>query len=296
LFQNILVVVDALRDVHPEFGTALQLAKASGSQLRIVDVVKDAPWYSKLFQQDTTSIHERAIADRLARLESLVQDCQSQGLQATCDVLVGNSSEKILAEASRWKADLIVRYAKGQHSLNTCKLGTTAQRLIRQAPCSLWIHRPQHEPIKTVVAAVDATPEDTDHAALNCRIVQTAGRLASANNAQLRIVYAWTLYGEEMLRNHLPASQFTSLVEQTRKEHVDGFDQLLSEHHVPPSSGIILNGDPSLAVPNYCSQVHADLLVCGTIARTGIPGLLLGNTIERIMQQVDCSILALPKS
>lgn len=295
MFQKILVVVDAMRDVHPELGRAIQVAKMTSGQLRIVDTVKDLPWYSKLFQQDYTSVHDKAIADRAARLEALVKDCESQALQANCGVLVGNGSDIITEDARGWSSDLIVRYAKGQHSRNTCKLGTTAQRLLRQAPCAIWIHRPQHEPIKTVVAAVDATPEDSQHAALNCRIVQTADKIAAENHAQLRIAYAWTLYGEEMLRNHLPASQFASLREQTRKEHEEGFEQLLSQYHIASSSGVILNGDPSLAVPAYCSKIHADLLVCGTIARAGIPGLLLGNTVERIMQQVDCSILALPQ-
>ena len=30
----------------------------------------------------------------------------------------------------------------------------------------------------------------------------------------------------------------------------------------------------------------------GTVARTGIPGLLIGNTAETILQRVDCSVLA----
>ena len=31
----------------------------------------------------------------------------------------------------------------------------------------------------------------------------------------------------------------------------------------------------------------------GTVGRTGIPGLLIGNTAETILQQVDCSVLAI---
>lgn len=296
MFQKILVVVDALRDVHPELGRAIQLAKASGGELHIVDTVKDVHWFSRLFQQQYVSVYEEVLAQRKSGLEKLLQYCQSQGVSASCQVLVGNSSEKIIEEAQQVSADLIVRYAKGQHSLSKDKLGTTAQRLIRKLPTAIFLHRPQHEPIKTVVAAVDATPEDQDHAALNCRIVQVANHVASQNQASLKIVYAWTLYGEHLLRDHLPASQYASLVEHQRKEHEDGFQHLLSTQHLPTDVGSVLDGEPSQAIPQYCCDAGADLLVCGTIARSGIPGLLLGNTIERIMQQVDCSILALPKS
>jgi universal stress protein E len=30
-----------------------------------------------------------------------------------------------------------------------------------------------------------------------------------------------------------------------------------------------------------------------TVGRTGIPGLLMGNTAETILQQVNCSVLAI---
>ncbi len=36
----------------------------------------------------------------------------------------------------------------------------------------------------------------------------------------------------------------------------------------------------------------ADLLVMGTVCRTGVPGFFIGNTAEDVLQQVDCSVLA----
>jgi nucleotide-binding universal stress UspA family protein len=35
-----------------------------------------------------------------------------------------------------------------------------------------------------------------------------------------------------------------------------------------------------------------DLIVMGTVARTGLGGLLIGNTAESVLQRVDCSVLA----
>jgi nucleotide-binding universal stress UspA family protein len=34
-----------------------------------------------------------------------------------------------------------------------------------------------------------------------------------------------------------------------------------------------------------------DLLVMGTVCRTGIAGFLIGNTAEEVLNQVDCSVL-----
>ncbi len=40
------------------------------------------------------------------------------------------------------------------------------------------------------------------------------------------------------------------------------------------------------------SRERIDLLVMGTVCRTGVPGFLIGNTAESVLQQVDCSVLA----
>jgi nucleotide-binding universal stress UspA family protein len=40
-------------------------------------------------------------------------------------------------------------------------------------------------------------------------------------------------------------------------------------------------------------KYNVDLIVMGTVARIGIPGLIIGNTAESIFEQVKCSVLAI---
>ncbi len=40
-------------------------------------------------------------------------------------------------------------------------------------------------------------------------------------------------------------------------------------------------------------RIEADLIVMGTVARTGVPGLIMGNSAETILSQIDCSVLAI---
>jgi nucleotide-binding universal stress UspA family protein len=40
------------------------------------------------------------------------------------------------------------------------------------------------------------------------------------------------------------------------------------------------------------ANLQADLVVMGTIARTGISGFIIGNTAESILDQLTCSVLA----
>ncbi|WP_268870400.1 universal stress protein [Marinobacter nauticus] len=45
----------------------------------------------------------------------------------------------------------------------------------------------------------------------------------------------------------------------------------------------------TLMVENY----DIDLIVMGTVGRVGIPGLIIGNTAESILEQAKCSVLAI---
>ena len=55
-------------------------------------------------------------------------------------------------------------------------------------------------------------------------------------------------------------------------------------------------GAPGQAIPALVRELDADLVVMGTVARTGIPGLIIGNTAEAVLSQLRCSVLAIKPS
>jgi nucleotide-binding universal stress UspA family protein len=55
----------------------------------------------------------------------------------------------------------------------------------------------------------------------------------------------------------------------------------------------LLRGDSRKKIPSLAHKLGVDLVVMGTIGRAGIPGLLMGNTAEAILDQAECSVLAI---
>jgi len=53
-----------------------------------------------------------------------------------------------------------------------------------------------------------------------------------------------------------------------------------------------LNGSPKTSVSEFALKINAELVVMGTVARTGLPGFFIGNTAESILGKLDCSVLA----
>jgi universal stress protein E len=53
----------------------------------------------------------------------------------------------------------------------------------------------------------------------------------------------------------------------------------------------LLKGEAGVLIPELAQAKAVDLIVMGTVSRTGVAGLLIGNTAEKVLRRVDCSVL-----
>jgi nucleotide-binding universal stress UspA family protein len=53
-----------------------------------------------------------------------------------------------------------------------------------------------------------------------------------------------------------------------------------------------LEGFAFVKVPEFVAENNIDLVIMGTVARTGIAGFIIGNTAENILQSITCSLFA----
>ena len=110
------------------------------------------------------------------------------------------------------------------------------------------------------------------------------------------MVHAWSAPGEALVWSEvaLAQEQVERYVEDSRAEARKALERLLAG--VPDRPGRrsvhLLKGEPADVIAEFAKAHRVDLIVMGTVARTGIPGLLIGNTAETILQRVDCSVLA----
>lgn len=56
---------------------------------------------------------------------------------------------------------------------------------------------------------------------------------------------------------------------------------------------MLVHGDAREIIPSVTESLDIELLVLGTVGRAGIPGLLIGNTAEAVLNQVGTSVLAI---
>lgn len=85
------------------------------------------------------------------------------------------------------------------------------------------------------------------------------------------------------------------LVLGIRRMHESGLRDLLKNHDLRRVSHRvhILKGDPGTLIPRIAEREQVGLIVMGTVGRTGIGGVLIGNTAERVLLQIRCSVLTI---
>ena len=72
-------------------------------------------------------------------------------------------------------------------------------------------------------------------------------------------------------------------------------DELLRDYriHLKDEQIHLVRGNAAGAIRWVADQSAADLVVMGTVCRTGAAGFLIGNTAETVLNELTCSVLAL---
>jgi nucleotide-binding universal stress UspA family protein len=295
-FSDILVYVDARIENATVLERAAQLAENNQAALKIVDVIAKFHWPAKLALPDYHHLEELLAEERRHQLQTLAGALTQHDILIGTKVLVGKSSVEIIREVQRHHHDLVVCRPKGANSKQKGRLGTTCQRLLRHCPCPVWVCPDDaRSRLGKALVAVDPVAYDDAHAELNSALLNMAKALQATEPCELMIAHAWSFFGEQVLRSRLTPRQIEELRASTRSGAENSLRQLVSQHGLTWDSDriIIVEGDPSVSIPEIVERHNVDLLLIGTVARSGVAGIVVGNTAESVFNRVSCSILAL---
>lgn len=148
-----------------------------------------------------------------------------------------------------------------------------------------------------VGVAIDLGSEDKTNQALSINLLKYANQLALQLSCSLSIISCWESELEKTLGNPFinitpydVEEESNSIIEDQKRF----FNQLVQEAEVDVSYNFHhFKGHPAQQIPKATIEYGIDLLVMGTVGRTGLPGYLIGNTSENILHKLDCSILAI---
>lgn len=305
-FKNILFVVESLANASRALDTAVALAAKNDARLTIIAVLEELPPLipSLMFHR----LERARLEEENAALGKL-RESVAGPIEIEVKILAGTPFLEIIRDVLRNGRDLIVKASEPGGGPLGGLFGSLDRHLLRKCPCPVWLIGPEKRTsIQRVLAAVDfdefAPPGEDVSEALNRKILELAISLASMEHSEVQVVHAWYASQESLMRR--PDLAFTdeeadAYVEEARLEHRHWLDRLLRKAKKwvgPKTYGSVkprtrlLKGMPQTVIPKLAKKLQADLIVMGTVARTGISGLLIGNTAETILGRIECSVLA----
>ena len=303
-FKNVLYVANSSDVILTAFRHAVGLAERNNARLTVIQVMERIPAYlTRLTPHTLQQVRMKEPRGGLAKLSEWV----AGRVEIETKIVEGKPFLEIIREVLRNGRDMVIKPVDRDGGARGWFFSTTDMHLLRKCPCPVWlIKQTEPRPIERVMACVDFNDLDPSDQAepLNRMILELAGTLAFLERAELHVAHAWEAIGEHVMRSELHAfgkEEADSYVGEVGLEHRNWLNRLLwqAKQWIGPEECQAVNprthlpkGNPQQAIPHLAHRLQIDLIVMGTLARTGIPGLIIGNTAESILSDIDCSLLA----
>lgn len=312
-FNNILCVVEPNIGSEAALEQAIRISKEHQAKMTIATTLSTTGVFKSIFKSKEDKDDSFTESARIKRnaTESWVKQHQPD-INAEVEIYKGIGFIEIVKSVAKNQFDLIVKCADDVDWLDRL-FGSDDMHLLRKCPCPVLMLKPGHKEVfKSVLATVDVNEDfndlDRSHIQdeLNESVLEYSAAFSLAELTELHIGSAWEAYGEDFLRYgafaHMSDENADSYEKEAQRACSDRLEFLITVltkqlgkdtlNFLRPKVHLV-KGRPAQEIPLMATEYDVDLIVMGTVARTGIPGFIIGNTAEYILGQVQCSVLAI---
>ena len=277
--EKLLVCTDESPDSQGAVTAALDLAKAAGCQVFLLQVLSFIPLYElqapDLLPPPMVNLELQAAQEAAVRshLESWQEKAAGMGVRLEPRLRTSVSAyEGILEEAEAVQPDWIIMGRHGLTGLPRLLLGSVTARVIGHSAVSvLVVPRGAALEFKRVLMAADDSP-------FSAAAWQEALSITQRMESHLTAIAVAASGGEVKAANQV----VQRMEAEARLRGV-------------PLETAVPYGRPFEAILQVAQAKKVNLIVLGSHGRTGLRRLLLGSTAERVIGQAPCPVLVVKK-
>lgn len=305
-FNSILIVIDPESDVATLSTLLPKLSTRSGAMFHVLGVTPEFPvpaFKSTQASKTARDVAAHIVARMKEKAKALVADLPTG---TTCSLVAGNLIEQVTQAVMLYQADLVMKPAISENARGPL-FGSVDKRLVRKCPAPVWIVRPDiGDNLDRIAVAIDRPDiyADSDSRRdLALSLIDHALELATILDiAEVSVVYAWDAVGADLLKSPRygisadEAKEYIQECEESSNTWLSNFIQTARRQLDKRAAKMVAEpvfGRPRVVLVDKVHELEADILIMGTIARSGALGLLIGNTAEDILDRLECSVLAL---
>ena len=305
--STVLAVVEPEGDAEL-LHAAQAVAARHGARLDVMSCLEppsDLGALARASGMEPEAMLERLTEERRARVAEAAAEALGE-TPAGITVALGKTFIEVIRHVLRHGTDLVVKTAETPEGLPSLFFTSTDQHLLRKCPCPVWLRMPGAATLpRRVIAAVDLDAQEGSEgearARMNRRVIETAVRISSGSDGLVHVLHAWEPAGEELISVFSPArhsraaaDSYVAEVESARRRALSNlvrpFQRRLPEG--PRLVEHLVRGPARRVIDERAREFEIDVIVLGTVVRTGLVGVIIGNTAEDILNTVECSVVA----
>lgn len=299
--KTILVPLDFSRASIQALKYTIPLAEEFGATIHLVHVQP----VDELTAIENAGGLMLSCADSIA----LMQDRLSEALRDqdkfwpdNCHVVSGRPFEEICKLAGKIEADLIVLPTRGLGRLKHVLLGSTAERVVRYAPCPVLI--PRGGKFKAITWNGSASEgafrfrkilAPVDFSDCSMAGVRYAARLAQRSGATLRLLHVVFPY-TEILTVDRASGDLTTLARAAKIAARGRMKELMKLRFLQDVrvEVVIRTGSVVDEICRESARPDIDLVVTSTHGYSGFKRALIGSVAEHVVRHAECPVLTVP--
>jgi universal stress protein E len=308
-FKNILLFLGKSDFSGSAAKNAIHLTRSNHARLTVVDVVhgEDGGYRFGTSSARLNEIEHMLILERHKEIEQTLNDADLD-IEVDVQVLAGKEFIEIIRYVQKENIDLVIKEVEEDKRFAAMFFGSTDLRLLRKCPCPVWLVNPEAVPSRPQILAaieLEAIDDEGQLNDLNQQIIEIASSLAFQEGSELHIVNAWIVFEGGRLAKKL-SKKYREDIAAWVDEQKESIAKAQAEFRKAFEEQLQRRGLQSLActfhfpegiaeevIVDLAERLDIDLVVMGTVARTDLAGLLVGNTSEMILSKINCSVLAI---
>ena len=304
-FNNILVVLNPENDKQYALARAVRLAQEQKSPnpvnitlfLAIYDLSYEMS--ALLSSEERTEMRHNVIEQRKLAIQPYIEKYASDGIQFSSTVVwQSNEAEAITREVEAHNYDLVVKYTKAEESLKSLIVTTVDWQILRKCPTPILVVKDgdwKHQ--RRILVAVNVSDDENEaHSSFNDELVSLSMDLAdSLDRGNIHLV---TAYPPTPINMAIDLPEFSTGDGNSglRGQYLLNMKALRQKYGISDDHTHVLEGFPEDVIPQVAEKLEAELVILGTIGRTGLSAAFLGNTAEHVISKLNCNLLAIKPS
>ncbi|MEO3679797.1 universal stress protein UspE [Rheinheimera fenheensis] len=294
-YNNILVVLDPTSEQQKALNRAVELVRLQGGKLTAFLSVYDFSYEmtTMLSGDERESMRQAVIKDRELWISEYLAAPRAGGINIDIKVVWHNRPfEAVVHAVLEDGYDLVIKGTHDHDVLKSMIFTPTDWHILRKCPCPVLLVKDHDWPKGgNIIAAVNAGSEQEHHLSLNQRVIAKAQQMAAMLSAKTHLVNAFP--GTPVnIAIEIPEFNPQEYNSTMKHHHTDALTKLATQFDIAPEHSHVQEGMPEDVIPAIAKTLDAEMVIIGTIGRTGLSAAIIGNTAEHVIDRLDCDVLA----